>query len=292
MTKLCPEGIKIAKKKFKVYPSAYANIYASRICKKLNGSKSKSDSKLKRWIDEKWINVCDSSKRKRSNFLYKHKMYFNQCGRKDDSKKYPYCRPLFRITKDTPKTVGELSKDEIKKRCRVKRSKKQGVKGKPTYVYFQKKVKVRENKEKKVKFNSGTSTEYRFIPLKFLKPFEKLSDERKVSEVARGVKKSGVSDMGFMEAYHKVKGNPGKLIDFNIKKSNPEGTDWWKRRRDFNTRHLAQMRKNNRDFFEKSGKYKYLPTRQHLGLLMWAYSPFSLKRLTQSLEQHKNYIFK
>ena len=32
VTKLCPRGKAAAKRKFKVYPSAYANAYASRIC--------------------------------------------------------------------------------------------------------------------------------------------------------------------------------------------------------------------------------------------------------------------
>ena len=32
MTKLCPRGKAAAKRKFKVYPSAYANAYASKIC--------------------------------------------------------------------------------------------------------------------------------------------------------------------------------------------------------------------------------------------------------------------
>ena len=32
MTKLCPRGKAAAKRKFKVYPSAYANGYASKIC--------------------------------------------------------------------------------------------------------------------------------------------------------------------------------------------------------------------------------------------------------------------
>jgi len=32
MTKLCPRGKSAAKRKFKVYPSAYANAYASKIC--------------------------------------------------------------------------------------------------------------------------------------------------------------------------------------------------------------------------------------------------------------------
>ena len=32
MSKLCPRGKSAAKRKFKVYPSAYANAYASKIC--------------------------------------------------------------------------------------------------------------------------------------------------------------------------------------------------------------------------------------------------------------------
>ena len=32
MTKLCPRGKAAAKRKFSVYPSAYANAYASKIC--------------------------------------------------------------------------------------------------------------------------------------------------------------------------------------------------------------------------------------------------------------------
>ena len=32
MTKLCPRGKAASKRKFKVYPSAYANAYASKIC--------------------------------------------------------------------------------------------------------------------------------------------------------------------------------------------------------------------------------------------------------------------
>ena len=32
MAKLCPRGNAAAKRKFKVYPSAYANMYASAVC--------------------------------------------------------------------------------------------------------------------------------------------------------------------------------------------------------------------------------------------------------------------
>ena len=44
MTKLCPRGKAAAKAKFKVYPSAYANAYASRIC----AGKIKDPSGVKR----------------------------------------------------------------------------------------------------------------------------------------------------------------------------------------------------------------------------------------------------
>ena len=44
MTKLCPSGKAAAKRKFKVYPSAYANAYASKIC----AGKIKDPSGVKR----------------------------------------------------------------------------------------------------------------------------------------------------------------------------------------------------------------------------------------------------
>ena len=44
MPKLCPRGKRAAKAKFKVYPSAYANAYASKIC----AGKIKDPSGVKR----------------------------------------------------------------------------------------------------------------------------------------------------------------------------------------------------------------------------------------------------
>ena len=47
MTKLCPRGKNAAKKKFDVYPSAYANAYASKIC--AGKIKDPSGTKRKDW---------------------------------------------------------------------------------------------------------------------------------------------------------------------------------------------------------------------------------------------------
>ena len=43
MAKLCPEGKSAAKRKFKVYPSAYANIWASKYCKGKVGRKKMAE---------------------------------------------------------------------------------------------------------------------------------------------------------------------------------------------------------------------------------------------------------
>ena len=51
MAKLCAKGKAAAKRKFKVYPSAYANMYASGVCSgKITpgGKKDKKDKKDKK----------------------------------------------------------------------------------------------------------------------------------------------------------------------------------------------------------------------------------------------------
>ena len=49
MAKLCPKGKAAAKRKFKVYPSAYANMYGSSVCsgKIKPGCKSKTKKRKK-----------------------------------------------------------------------------------------------------------------------------------------------------------------------------------------------------------------------------------------------------
>ena len=91
-------------------------------CRKSNKKKSvkskksnRKNSGLTRWFDEKWVNVC---KKKGSSYA--------PCGRKkvEDSKKYPYCRPLHRINKGTPMTVSELIKKHGSKKIKQMCSKK------------------------------------------------------------------------------------------------------------------------------------------------------------------------
>lgn len=64
-----------------------------------------------RWYKETWINVCKLPK-------------IVKCGRSKfdpSGRKFPYCRPFYRVSKNTPKTVKELTQREIKTRCKLKK---------------------------------------------------------------------------------------------------------------------------------------------------------------------------
>lgn len=103
------------KKKFKVWPSAYASAYLVKEYKRRGGKyRGKRDANvgLEKWFKEKWINVCKLPRK-------------IPCGRpktslSDWKKKYPYCRPSKRVG-NSPKLASELSKNEIKRRCSRKR---------------------------------------------------------------------------------------------------------------------------------------------------------------------------
>jgi hypothetical protein len=74
-------------------------------------SRRKSESGLSRWFSEEWIDVC-----KLPDIV--------KCGRKNtynSKRKYPYCRPRYKISDNSPRTASSLSKKEIRSRCKSKR---------------------------------------------------------------------------------------------------------------------------------------------------------------------------
>ena len=52
MAKLCPRGKAAAKAKFDVYPSAYANMYASAVC----SGKIVPGGRKRKWVEEAFHN--------------------------------------------------------------------------------------------------------------------------------------------------------------------------------------------------------------------------------------------
>ena len=77
--------------------------------KKKDKKTSSKSSNLDRWYKEKWVDACAWPKRK-------------SCGRTKASikSKVTYCRPSKVIDRNTPKTVQELTKAQIKSRCKRK----------------------------------------------------------------------------------------------------------------------------------------------------------------------------
>lgn len=81
-------------------------------------------------------------------------------------------------------------------------------------------------------------------------PWLPLMERWGVSEVAR-------SGRGFLTAYADAGWSPRGL------------DDWWRNRRDnFVSRHMAQVHTRNEPLWRDG-----LPTRRHLALIAWAYSP-------------------
>jgi len=80
--------------------------------------KTKKGFALKRWFKEEWIDVRTGK----------------PCGRSEGEKRgVPYCRPKKRISSKTPKTAGEMSASEKRKKIREKKALGQPA-GKPRRV--------------------------------------------------------------------------------------------------------------------------------------------------------------
>lgn len=89
-----------------------------------------------------------------------------------------------------------------------------------------------------------------YLPLDVVELYLPLAAELGVSEVAR-------SPRGFVRQYQEAAGDPRRL------------TEYWQRRRDaFVARHAAQVAMRGEPLFVDG-----IPTRRHLALIMWAFSP-------------------
>ena len=87
---------------------------------------------LKQWFKQKWVDI---SRPKKGGG-------FKSCGRKKakkSSKGYPKCVPAAKAAR--------MTKSQIRSAIRRKRSKPQGVKGKPTYVRTAARKKARSRKK-------------------------------------------------------------------------------------------------------------------------------------------------
>lgn len=106
---------------------------------------------------------------------------------------------------------------------------------------------------------------YAALPLPLIDAFEPLAERWGVSKVARGKERPELrGDMprdwprSFMLVYRRAGGRIQAMP-----------TWWQEERRRFIARHMAQVRKRGEALWRSDG----LPTRRHLALIFWAYSP-------------------
>jgi hypothetical protein len=109
-----------ANEKFVETTSAYKSMWISREYKKRGGvysGKKESSKGLKRWVDEKWVDLKRPIKGVNGKIIG-----YEKCGRTSKDQEYPLCRPSKRISNKTPKTYKEISKSILKKNLRKKKS--------------------------------------------------------------------------------------------------------------------------------------------------------------------------
>lgn len=100
-----------------------------------------------------------------------------------------------------------------------------------------------------------------WLSLAKINKYEPLMRKLGVSKVARGKR-------GFLRAYRSAGGKPAQL-DYD----DYSGQHWRDRRNAFVSRHMGQIEAKDEPLWDKNGN----PTRRHLALIAWAYSPDARK---------------
>ena len=102
---------------------------------------------------------------------------------------------------------------------------------------------------------------YKFLTLKQIEKYEKIAEIYKI----RGI--------NFLQMYKEVDGKSNKLQYILIKPDKPDGQDYWSYRIEFIKSKLSKIKQQNIPLYYFTGKYKNLPTKQHIILILHGYSP-------------------
>ena len=116
-----------------------------------------------------------------------------------------------------------------------------------------------------------------YLPLSLVNSYEKLADYYNVSRKARGLENPTTSNEGFLVVYRKIKGNGSLMKNIPCKKTKVNGVNWDRKRAIEVYGKLGQIKRMKLDFFHKSGTLKGLPTKIHINMIIWAYSPYPSK---------------
>lgn len=104
----------------------------------------------------------------------------------------------------------------------------------------------------------------KYLDLKVIKKYEKYADYYNIARICRGLDKSTKTKEGFLVVYKRLKDH-NKLKNIYATKN----TTWDKYRTNYVNAKLAQMKKNKIALYDDKG----IPTKMHIILIMWGYSP-------------------
>lgn len=113
--------------------------------------------------------------------------------------------------------------------------------------------------EQWLKKNKNKKRRYEYLKLSIIKKYEDLAKEYGILEIP-SVKK-------FYETYKKYKGNKRKMAFIPVDKTKPTGYDFDSMRENF----LHNKLKKTKRLYYPNGKYKGLPTKWYLILIMFGY---------------------
>ena len=132
-------------------------------------------------------------------------------------------------------------------------------------------------KYKTTMMKGGANKKLPYLPLSLVNSYEKLANYYNVSRKSRGLEKPSTSNQGFLVVYRKVKGNGSLMKNIPCRKNKTSGVNWDRKRAIEVYGKLGQSQRMKLDLFHKSGTLKGLPTKIHINMIMWAYSPYPTK---------------
>ena len=112
-----------------------------------------------------------------------------------------------------------------------------------------------------------------YLSLDIVNELEALAEYYDISRKVRGLDTSTKSDKGFLQVYGEVDGNGKMLRTIPIKSSVPDGITWDKYRNQYLTRRKTMLKNAGYGLYHTSGELKGMPTKLHVNMIMWGYSP-------------------
>lgn len=113
-----------------------------------------------------------------------------------------------------------------------------------------------------IKKYKTTKDKYEWLNLSIIDKYESLINEYNIKD-----------KYNFLRLYKKLEGSPYKMQYILIDKNRADYYDYWSYRNHVIKKILNKMKLSNIPLFHKTGKNKNSPTKEHLTLIMYAYSP-------------------